>query len=112
MTDRNQAPRKRGHPLETIGFIITVISVLAYMSYAFWYVGTHPELQQPGWRSNPSHLRHLLIPGIPAAGLAAIGHVLFELPRRGFRWWEAIAATLSIVIGGLYVGWMLANAGR
>jgi len=112
MSDRKQAPKKREHPMQTVGFIITVVSVLAYMSYAIWYVVTHPEVQRPGWRSNPSHLMALLIPGIPALILAAFGQSLYEAPERGFRWGEVVGIVLSTVIGGLIVGWIIANAGR
>jgi len=113
MTNRNQAPKGSKHPLETVGFIITVVSVLGYMAYVLWYVGAlYPALsKQPGW-SHSRHLMYTLIPGIPASSLAAFGYLLYELPRRGFRWGEAIAATISVVMGGLFVGWLIANAGR
>jgi len=112
MSDRRQAPKKREHPMETVGFIIAMVSGFGYLAYALWYVATHPEVQQPGWRSNPSHLMALLIPGITALGLAAFGYALQEAPKRGFRWGEVIGAVLATIIGGLITGWIIANAGR
>jgi len=112
MSDRKQAPKKREHPMQTVGFIITTVAGFGYVAYALWYVATHPEVQQPGWRSNPKHFMALVAPGITALILVAFGRALWEAPERDFRWGEVIGVVLSAIIGGLITGWLIANAGR
>jgi len=110
-TRQNSRPLFR-HPLQVVGSLIVLTAIGAGLAYAYWWIQVfYPDAsRQPDW--SQAKRMYTLIPVWLALGIASFGYALWEAPERGFRWGEVVGVVLSTVIGGLIVGWIIANAGR